>query len=219
MVEVKDTDNLHIHLIANRISIGGNVYNTDFISNRASNLAEKISKKMGLTIANHVYKEKEFQKPKISPERQAIKTQLQNIAYEELRRKHPTIESFLNSLEQQNVKIKFAKNKQGKTYGLRFGYEGQTFKASEIGKEFGLHSLYNHFGLRLNGQSANAKHLAPKPEPQPQEQTTISQNQDSGIASVFSVLSTNSNYDATEAELAEQAKLKKKKKKGMRRGW
>jgi hypothetical protein len=48
----KDTDNLHIHLIANRISIDGNVYQTDFVSNRASKTAEELSRKMGLTIAN-----------------------------------------------------------------------------------------------------------------------------------------------------------------------
>ena len=29
----KDTDNLHIHIIANRISLGGRVYDTTFVSN------------------------------------------------------------------------------------------------------------------------------------------------------------------------------------------
>jgi len=55
----KDTDNLHIHLIANRISIDGAVYQTDFVSNRAAKVAEELSRKMGLTIANEVRKQKQ----------------------------------------------------------------------------------------------------------------------------------------------------------------
>ena len=48
----KDTDNLHIHIIANRISLGGQIYDTTFVSNRAARVAEELSHKYGLTIAN-----------------------------------------------------------------------------------------------------------------------------------------------------------------------
>ena len=41
----KDTDNLHIHIIANRISLGGQVYDTTFVSNRAARVAEELSHK------------------------------------------------------------------------------------------------------------------------------------------------------------------------------
>src|SRR3712207_6743026 len=37
------------------------------------------------------------------------------------------------------------RNRQGKVYGLKFSYEGQSFKASEIGREFGYHSLQRNF--------------------------------------------------------------------------
>ena len=37
------------------------------------------------------------------------------------------------------------KNKQGMVYGLKFSYCGQTFKASEIGREFGYRSLQKNF--------------------------------------------------------------------------
>ena len=47
----KDTDNLHIHIIANRISLEGQVYDTTFVSNRAARVAEELSHKYGLTIA------------------------------------------------------------------------------------------------------------------------------------------------------------------------
>lgn len=39
------------------------------------------------------------------------------------------------------------KNKKGSVYGLKFLFEGQAFKASEIGREFGYNSLLKQFGL------------------------------------------------------------------------
>ena len=35
----KDTDNLHIHIIANRMSMNGAVYDTTFVSNKAARVA------------------------------------------------------------------------------------------------------------------------------------------------------------------------------------
>ena len=54
----KDTDNRHIHIIANRISLYGEVYDTTFVSNRAARVAEEISRSKGLTIAKEVKTEK-----------------------------------------------------------------------------------------------------------------------------------------------------------------
>ena len=52
---------------------------------------------------------------------------------------------FLYELNKNNIIIERMKNKQGKVYGLKFSYCGQTFKASEIGREFGYHSLQKNF--------------------------------------------------------------------------
>ena len=60
----KDTDNLHIHIIANRISLGGQVYDTTFVSNRAARVAEELSLKYRLTIANEVRSVRPHRKPK-----------------------------------------------------------------------------------------------------------------------------------------------------------
>ena len=46
----KDTDNIHIHIIANRISLYGEVYDTTFVSNRTARVAEEISREKGLTM-------------------------------------------------------------------------------------------------------------------------------------------------------------------------
>ena len=52
---------------------------------------------------------------------------------------------FLYDLNKSGITIERLKNKQGKVYGLKFSYCGQTFKASEIGREFGYHSLQKNF--------------------------------------------------------------------------
>ena len=54
----RDTDNMHIHIIANRISLYGEVYDTTFVSNRAARVAEELSRKYGMTIAKEVKAER-----------------------------------------------------------------------------------------------------------------------------------------------------------------
>ena len=52
---------------------------------------------------------------------------------------------FLYELNKHGVTIERMRNKQGKVYGLKFSYGEHTFKASEIGREFGYHSLKKNF--------------------------------------------------------------------------
>ena len=127
------------------------------MSNRSARAAEEISREMGLTIANDVHKLKQHRAEHANPTRQTVKEQLQRIAYGELGRGHNDIRDFLAALRKQGVRIIPMENKQGKTYGLRFSYAGQTFKASEIGREFGYRSLLNQFGITAEGQKGISK--------------------------------------------------------------
>ena len=145
----KDTDNRHIHIIANRISLFGEVYDTTFVSNKAARLAEEISREKGLTIAKEVKAKKQHQEPKASPIREQTKQQVQQICYALLDKYKGTGITghymFLYELNKNNIAIERMKNKQGMVYGLKFSYCGQTFKASEVGREFGYHSLQKNF--------------------------------------------------------------------------
>lgn len=89
-----------------------------------------------------------YQKAYTDPARQQTKERLKKIVYYE-QFKNVSLEGFLHGLEKEGVGIEPAKNKQRKTYGIRFTYEGQTFKASEIGREFGFRSLANNFSSSL----------------------------------------------------------------------
>ena len=145
----KDTDNRHIHIIANRISLCGEVYDTTFVSNRAARVAEDISREKGLTIAKEVKAERKHQKTKANPTREQTKQQVQQICYALLDKYKGTgitgHSMFLYELHKNGISIERMKNKQGKVYGLKFSYGGLSFKASEIGREFGYRSLQKNF--------------------------------------------------------------------------
>ena len=145
----KDTDNLHIHIIANRISLRGQVYDTTFVSNRAARMAEELSRKHGLTIAKEVATVRPHRKAETDPARERTKQQVRDICYTLLdkhRGKGLSGHSmFLYELNRSGVTIDRMKNKQGKVYGLKFTYGDHSFKASEIGREFGFRTLPKQF--------------------------------------------------------------------------
>ena len=163
----KDTDNRHIHIIANRISLYGEVYDTTFVSNRAARVAEEISREKGLTIAKEVKAERKHQKTKASTMREQVKQQVQQICYALLDRYKGTgitgHSMFLYNLSKSGVTIERSKNKQGKVYGLKFAYSGQTFKASEIGREFGYRSLQKNFEISNKTEPKKATTMADEP--------------------------------------------------------
>ena len=158
----KDTDNRHIHIIANRISLYGEVYDTTFVSNRAARVAEEISREKGLTIAREIKAERKYQKTKANSTREQTKQQVQKICYALLDKYKGTgitgHSMFLYELNKNNIAIERMKNKQGMVYGLKFSYCGQTFKASEIGREFGYHSLQKNFKV-TNKEESRKPHL------------------------------------------------------------
>lgn len=196
------------------------------MSNRSARAAEEISREIGLTIANDVHKQKQHQVEHSDPTRQTVKEQLQRIAYGVLRKGHKDIQDFLAALRKQGIKIIPTENKQGRVFGLRFGYAGQTFKASEIGREFGYRSLLNQFGITAEGQKGTSKvplYAVQRQTPEPPQQRH-EQHQASGLGAWLiegvadaiggMMTPTGSDYDPILAEWYEAQKRKKKKKKG-----
>ena len=52
---ISTTENIdNMHIIANWTSLGGKVYDTTFVGNRAARVVEKLSREYGLIIANEV---------------------------------------------------------------------------------------------------------------------------------------------------------------------
>ena len=140
----------------------GEVYDTTFVSNRTARVAEEISREKHLTIAKEVKAKKQHQEPKANPIREQTKQHVQQICYALLDKyKGMGITGhsmFLYELNKNGITIERMKNKQGKVYGLKFSYAGQSFKASEIGREFGYHSLQNDFET-TNKEETRKPHL------------------------------------------------------------
>ena len=163
----KDTDNKHIHIIANRISLYGEVYDTTFVSNRAAKVAEEISREKGLTIAKEIKAERKHQKTKANPTREQTKHQVQNVCYALIDKYKGTgitgHSMFLYELNKNGIIIERMKNKQGNVYGLKFSYTGQSFKASEIGREFGYRSLQKNLEISNKTGPKKATTMADEP--------------------------------------------------------
>ena len=170
----KDTDNRHIHIIANRISLYGEIYDTTFVSNRAARVAEEISREKNLTIAKEVKAERKYQKEKVSQTREQTKKEVQQICYSLLDKYKGTgitgHSMFLYELNKSGIIIERMKNKQGNVYGLKFSYTGQSFKASEIGREFGYHSLQKNFET-TNKEESRKPHLTVQEPTEKKEQS------------------------------------------------
>ena len=163
----KDTDNRHIHIIANRISLYGEVYDTTFVSNKAAKVAEEISREKNLTIAKEVKAERKHQKAKANPTREQTKKEMQQICYALLDKyKGGGISGhsmFLYELSKNGITTERMKNKQGKVYGLKFSYAGQSFKASEIGREFSCRSLQKNFEISKKTEPKKTMTMADEP--------------------------------------------------------
>lgn len=205
----KDTGKPHIHLIANRIGIDGKVFDTTFMSNRSAKITEEISKEMKLTVAKDVHKQKDHQQAYADPARQLTKEKLQKIAYYELF-KNDSLEGFLHGLDREGVGIEPAKNKQGKTYGIRFNYEGYTFKASEIGREFGFRSITQNFSF---SEKENQSQQVQQSRSQDTSYQQSYSGGSSGIASLLGSLFTPNTPNPAEDDYYNDLKHNKKKKR------
>ena len=150
----RDTDNLHMHMIVNRIGIDQKVFDTSFISKKAGLIAEKISRDMGLTIANEVEAKQKMYTQVVSFQRKMVRAKIEKIAHKVLSQEPTTLEQFSNLMNKEGVTVTEMKNKKGDTYGLRFTSYDETFKGSTIGKEFGYNTLLgainSNFSEELN---------------------------------------------------------------------
>ena len=115
-----------------------------------------------MTIAKEVKAEKKYQKSKANLTREQTKQQVQKICYALLEKYKGTgitgHSMFLYELNKNGITIERMKNKQGKVYGLKFSFSGQSFKASEIGREFGYRSLQKNIET-TNKEESRKPHL------------------------------------------------------------
>ncbi len=158
-----DTDNLHIHMIINRIPVdSAKACNVDFISNRAFRVAEGISRRRGLTIASERRKNGN-NRYLDTDERHTARVKIEYIVAQALANKPKSLEQFIKHMNKQGVKVIAREHKnKGSVYGLRFSLDDENFKASEIGKQYGYNQLIKN--IQENVSNAQSKTLTFEPK-------------------------------------------------------
>lgn len=187
------------------------MYDTSFISKRAGKIAEEISREMGLTIANEVTR-KEKHKPEITNfERMMARARIEKASNIALKTNPKSLKDFTLEMKKQGINVTEAKNKKGNTYGLRFSGYGQTFKASQIGKEYGYRTLLNTFSENTKSENQSLHQ-----EQNPNKGTSLIGEVLSGLGSIISP----DNYSVADIGLsvAEEEERKRKLKKKRRYG-
>ena len=125
----------------------------------------------------------------------------------------------LYELYRSGVTIDRMKNKQGKVYGLKFTYGDHSFKASEIGREFGFRTLPKQFETGNAQKSIIQSFMIPTKDSTPTAQVASSalDTAESLLSEVgeVTILQT---HGTDYAEIAWQRRLRnqagKKKKRG-----
>ncbi len=203
----QDTDHLHMHMIVNRIGIDRSVYDTSFISKRAGKIAEEISRELGLTIANQVKRQSKYRPEVSSFERILARTMINTTAGEVLASHPRSLEEFTSMMKKQGIEVQEAVNKKGNTCGLRFiGYD-QTFKASQIGKEFGYRTLLDTF--KENSQTVRQE--LQQQNDQRQSRGTFIRR--AFVAGLIAMGGSGDKY-SNQARLSKEKKRRQNKKKG-----
>jgi Relaxase/Mobilisation nuclease domain len=144
-----DTEHPHIHLVANRIMNNGQRYNDSMEGFRGKQACQKITKRYGLTPADHLKHEnihdiKRGTKYDLNP-KENFKKRLKSMI-PSLLKEIDSLENFKNSIEKLGVEVKIKQDNNGNNVGISFGEireDGTSIwvKGSEIDRQFSAKNL------------------------------------------------------------------------------
>lgn len=209
LVRHHNADNPHCHLVYNRIGYDGKVISSQGDYKRNEIATKLLKNKYGLTYAED--------KGKTNVEKlhasERVKYEIFNTVKAALRHSK-TWKEFNDYLLRRGIRLEFVKRtkeikKPDDIQGIRFTKDGQTFKASQISREFSF--------ARLNAQ------LSWKPsETQQESEHKVQQRIPNGghlFESTGSGLFSPTNGTAPEELLSQEELLRKRKKKKKRKGF
>lgn len=141
-----DTEHPHIHIIANRITIKGEVVSDSHDYQRQESIMRKLEQEYGLT---RVAPSKESSRKALSKGEvehalrtgeASIRTRLQELV-DYAMKGNPSFEMFTMRLAQNAVQTKLNEASTGKVNGISFSLEGVAMKGSSLGKAYTWNSL------------------------------------------------------------------------------
>lgn len=143
-----DQEHPHIHLLANRIDMNGDVVSDKWNYKKSEKVVRQLEKEYGLkeVISSDKVEDKALSKGQIENYRRTgqipVRTQLQIITKEVLAYAC-SLSDFESKMNQAGANVLFHKNKQGKIFGASFELDGVKFKASQLGKAYSWNKIKN----------------------------------------------------------------------------
>lgn len=149
VVRHNDTEKDHIHIVANRVGLNGEVWGGEWEALKSIDVCQKLEKQHGLTQTKGLDRKAaaDVKTPTQEEIEMSLRQQsrpprmvLQDTISEALADK-PDTASFLERLEVAGVAVSFNKASTGRISGVSFGYAGIYFKGSQLGKKFGWNKI------------------------------------------------------------------------------
>lgn len=147
-VRHRDTDKDHIHIIASRIDLSGDLWHGKWEARRAIEATQKLEKQHGLRLTPGLENSsgrKALKKGEIEmalrTDEQPPKLKLQNIIDEALSAGDLTAAQFAETLELSGVAVKANLASTGRLNGFSFSIDGIAFKGSKLGKAYTMAGL------------------------------------------------------------------------------
>lgn len=158
-----DQEHPHIHLLANRIDMNGDVVSDKWNFRRSETIVRDLEKKFQLKTVRFSKEAKdkalskgeyEFNKRTgIAP----VKVQLQEMVKEALKYSKDK-EHFQNIMSQMGAYVHYHQTKSGQVYGVSFELEGISFKGSKLGKAYSWNKIKTQLNSgkdKTTGQTTN----------------------------------------------------------------
>lgn len=121
----RDKEHIHVHLYVNRISFTGEVYKDNFIGKRSQKAADQVAKDLRLRRVREVEYEKLQEFKELRQEIKAIHDRV-------LKYKPKSLDTYIEQMKAQQVKVIPSINKQNELQGFRFEYKGMNLKGSQV---------------------------------------------------------------------------------------
>lgn len=146
----RDKEHTHIHVYANRIGFDGTAYNDSFIGKQSQLAAERVAKEMGLTTVREVQQERLAQL-------KTVREQIREIHEKVMQKERITdFDKYIKAMQQSEVTVIPAINKQNQLQGFRFEYKGENLKGSEVHRSMSMGNITK----RMEWNSDIAKQMA-----------------------------------------------------------
>ena len=147
-VKHNDTDHQHIHILASRIKINGDVVSDKNDFKRAEDIIRKLEKKFGLSavLPSNQAPKKRGKRFKNEKEITMNKSNEVTTAIDQALGEAKDLQGFIECCNKQEITVK-PYIEDGKVIGTSYIYEGISYKASTLGREYQWPSIaqkYNH---------------------------------------------------------------------------